>query len=207
VWFLLSALRADAVTAGSGRVAAASATGACAAAALATAASLSHPSSSAHCLFLHGSTRHPDKPAAPPAARHSESIPLQAAIKPGLYDLRQFTGHKRNDPDAVCRDHFVQSSGNRTTNQSADAQFRKPKSFLNRQVILQEFLCFANSTPGFGFDNVNLPNHVKDGSYSILPGSKCRFHCPAPFMFFREKSGHLSCQHGHERTERYNLFI
>jgi hypothetical protein len=164
-----------------------------AASALTSAASSFYSASSTHELFLPAET-HPPEPAAPAAARHGESIPIKAARKPGLDDLAQIAGHKGNDPDAVGGDHFVQSPGDRTTNQGADAKLRQTKRLLDRQVIRQKLLSFAHNLSSLGFNKVNLPNHIEDRCDSIVPGRKCRFHYPVSCLFFRKEVEHFPCQ-------------
>jgi hypothetical protein len=176
VWFPLPALRADAVAAGSAGEAATHAAEPSRASALTTAASLSHSASSVHESFLLGDASHSLESPAAPAARHSESTPVKSACEPGLDNLAQIAGHKGNDPDTVGGDHFIQTPGNRATNQSVDAQLCETKCLLYRQVIREKFLRFADSLSGFSFDKVNLLSHIKDRSDSVVPSRKCRLH-------------------------------
>jgi hypothetical protein len=178
--FTMAAFRTQAGAGGAPRKGAAHATSTLPALALSAALTHSAPFSSVHQRILPAYAKHFPAPAPPAATRHGKGIVLQFVAEPSLNNLAQAAGHKRDHLDAVSGDHLVQRPGNRTTNQRTDAQFREAKSFLNWYVIRKKLLCLVDSAPILGFNNVNVPRHIKNRCNSIVPGRKSRFHhwCP-----------------------------
>jgi hypothetical protein len=177
VWFPLPAPRANTIAAGSDREATAHAAGPLVTPTLTTpTASSFRPASSIHKLSPPVGTSYSFHPAA--ATRHGKSIPIQVPIKPSLDDLTQIAGHKWNDQNAVCSNHFLQIPGDGSADQSADTQLCKAQRFLNRQLIAQKFLCFIDSLSSLSFNKMDFSNHIKDRCNSIFPSRKCCFHFP-----------------------------
>jgi hypothetical protein len=185
MWFSVPAFRADTIASRSaGKTAthpaspkAASSHATAAASSHSTTAASSHAAPSVHELHLLTEIP-PLEPAASAAARHGKSSRIESACKPSPDDLAQFAGDKGNDPDPVCGDHFAQRPGNRTADQSADAQLRKAKSLLDRKIAPKEFLRLGDYFSRLGLNNVNLPRRVKNRRDSIVPGRKCGFCHP-----------------------------
>lgn len=180
MWFPLSALRADTVATGSGADGGAHVAGSLTTAALTTTTSLSHSATSFsfHNVFLLVDVIHaPESTSTDPGiARHGKGVRIKGSRQPGLDHLPQIAGHKGNDPDTLCGDRDMQRPGDGAAHQSADAKFRQTNRLLNRQVIHQHFLRFADYLASPGFHKVNLPGNVKDRRDSIVPCCKCSFH-------------------------------
>jgi hypothetical protein len=145
---------------------------------LSTALPHSAASSSVHQVFLLVHAAHCPAMASttPTTARHRKGVTLQVAVEPSLDDFAQFARHEREHLDTVRCDQLTQRPGNRAANQHADAQIRQTKRLLDRQVVSERLLSFADDPFRLGLDNVKMPCRVKDRRDPIVPGCKCCLH-------------------------------
>jgi hypothetical protein len=182
--FGLPTLRTDTEFRATRRKKAAHSTAPSAALALSLSATCIHsPTSSIHdiCLLPIIAMHSPLSQAFPPAAtRHDKGIVFQTASEPGPNNLPPIACDERNHLNAIAVDCYMQGSGYSAANQSIDAQFHQPKCPLDRQVLQQRFLCFAQDPVGLGFNNTDLPGCIEDWCNSFVPDCKCYFHCSEP---------------------------
>jgi hypothetical protein len=112
----------------------------------------------------------------PVAARHDECIPAQTALKPGLDDGAQVSGHECNHPDAIGGDQGLQGPGDRPANQGADAELGQAQCFLQRGIMRQLFLDFADDPTGLALDDTDFLRRVKERCDALVQIGKCCFH-------------------------------
>ena len=109
----------------------------------------------------------------PSATGHGISCrPGQLAAHPGLNDLLQVAGHKRNNLDAVGRNHCLQGPGNSPAHQGADLQFGQTRDLQVRHLTRQARLGLVDDLSGLGFHQLNRPGHIKDRCNTIVPSCK-----------------------------------
>jgi hypothetical protein len=140
----------------------------------------------------------------PAATGHCKLAALKVAVKPGLDNLAQVTGHKGDYTDSRSHNHRVQRPGDSAAYQRAYAKPGYPKDLLSRKIICEKLLRFGNDPPRLSLDNTNLTCNIEDRRYPVLPVCKRRFHYPVSLSLFTQVF--ISKHHAISRNIPWKMF-
>lgn len=101
---------------------------------------------------------------------------MQAALGPGLDHFAQITGNKRYQLDTVGGDQGLQGPGNRSADQSADAEFDQALRLLQRLIRDQQFLRFADDALGLECDDMDPLRGIEDRRNAFIQVCECYLH-------------------------------
>lgn len=111
------------------------------------------------------------------AARHGETILLQAVAEPGGDNGVNLAGDKGDDANAVGGDHIVSRPGDRTADKGVHGEFAQPGDFMEQEIIREGFVVLIdNGSAGIRFDDPDGPGSIEERCDVIIPVSESGFH-------------------------------
>jgi len=131
----------------------------------------------------HSSAGHEAPPASPPAATgHKKGLVFQLALEPGLDDLAKIALHKRDYPDAMRQNHFMEGPGDGAADQLLHLQSAEPGDPVAGVGPRQGFFFSRDDFSALDLQDQKLPGNIEHRRNAPVPYGNRGPHAPSsPF--------------------------